>query len=514
MNQPQKDGFMTAGTSLGHPCRARRRCGNTLAAALFLAVLLIFAISPCTLWAQAPSPSSPTPGSSTAPAQPDSGAPTMETPLPSKVLGQVPPTAKYTASGEITDILQDLFDFHSPYSGTNSLRARNEAELSHSYTLYLGARLTPRLEVYVNPEIALGNGVGSGSGLAGYPNGDLIGQPTLRPDPYLARLFVRWRIPLQSRAAPKQKQNVKPGNDVIGGSLPASRLVILAGKLAISDHFDVNTYANNARLQFLNNAFVNNLAYDKAADPRGYNHGLVVSIIRPALALRLGSIAMPTTAGGSHLAYSLAGRHSEQLELELHPRLLAGHGAQPLIVRVLAYRNQGTMGRYQEALQAAQGAMPPDVTTVRRRGAFKYGFGLNFEQKVGDRGATGLFGRLGWNDGRTESFSYAEADRFASLGGQVSGAHWGRAKDVLGAALAQSDLSGPHKAYLAAGGLGLSLGDGTLRYGSERIAEVYYAYQLSGNASLSPDYQFVSSPGCNRDRGPVSLLTLRLHLTF
>lgn len=510
---------MIVRTPRRHSCRAQRRGGGTLFAAWFLTALFSPAIAPSVLQAQA-LPAPPAPGLSSTQAQPTSEPPMqsasaaqmMETPLPNKVLGQVPPAAKYAASGELTYILQDLFAFHSPYTGANSLHARREAELSHSYTLYLGARLTPRLEVYANPEIALGRGVSNGSGLAGYPNGDLIGQPILRPDPYFARLFVRWRIPLAPRAVPKQ--NVKPGNDVFGGSLPASRLVILAGKLAISDHIDVNTYANNARLQFLNNAFVNNLAYDKAADPRGYNHGLVVSFIHPGFALRLGSIAMPTTAGGLELAYNLANRHSEQAELELHPHLPAAPGPQSLIVRLLAYRNEGAMGRYGDALQERQAGAAPDVTAVRRRGAVKYGFGLNFEQGIGDGGASGLFGRLGWNDGHTESFSYAEADRFASLGVQVSGTHWGRSKDILGAALAQSDLSGPHKAYLAAGGLGLSLGDGMLRYGSERVAEAYYAYQLSGNASLSPDYQFIAHPGCNRDRGPVSLLTLRLHLTF
>ena len=101
-----------------------------------------------------------------------------------------------------------------------------------------------------------------------------------------------------------------------------------------------------------------------------------------------------------------------------------------------------------------------------------------------------------------------------SFGGQVSGAHWKRASDVLGVALAQSDLSSAHKEYLAAGGLGPTLGDGALSYGSERVAEVYYSYQLTSNVSLSPDYQYISNPGFNHDRGPVSLISLRLHLTF
>ncbi len=440
---------------------------------------------------------------------------TTQTPLPNKVLGQAPLKVKYGVNSEVTYILQNLFAFRSPYSGPNSLRSRNEAELSHSYTLYLWAHPTPLFEVYVNPEIALGNGVSAGNGLAGYSDGDLIGQPSFRlqrpfAQPYLARAFVRWRIPLRTSGKSPQDVTVKSANDVIGGSLPASRLVIVAGKLAISDHIDVNSYANNARTQFLNNAFINNIAYDKAADPRGYNHGVVAGFLSPAFAIRFGSVAVPTVAGGLDLSYNLRSQHSEQAELEVHPKVIA---VQPLVLRLLAYRNEGTMGRYRDALPAAQGTTP-DVTAVRRRGAIKYGFGLNFEQGLSDGGVTGLFGRFGWNNGATETFSYAEADRVMSFGGQVAGAHWKRASDVLGIAIAQSDLSKAHKDYLAAGGLGLILGDGTLRYGSERVAEVYYSYQLTPNASLSPDFQLIGNPGFNRDRGPVSLISMRLHLTF
>lgn len=378
----------------------------------------------------------------------------MDDPLPNKVRGQVPFTAKYAVAGEFTAIMQHLCAFRSPYAGQNSLLSRNETELTHTYTLYLGVRPTPRLELYLNPEVALGNGIGTGQGLAGYSNGDLIGQPSLSAEPYLARYFVRWRIPLKRRGLPAKTQDVPPAANLIGGSLPTSRLVLTAGKFAISDHFDVNSYANNARVQFLNNAFINNLAYDMAAETRGYNLGLMVSLVKPAFALRVGSIAMPTTAGGADLAYNLANAHSDQIELELHPRLVKGHDAQPLILRLLAYRNVGTMGRYRDALQAGAAGTVPDMTTVRRSGAVKYGFGLNFEQGLGDGGATGIFGRVGWNDGGTESFAYAEADRLVSFGGQLSGANWGRPNDVLGVALAQSDLSRTHKTIWRQAGWG------------------------------------------------------------
>ncbi len=104
--------------------------------------------------------------------------------------------AAFEFQAETTFILQNLFAFHSAYSGANSFRSRNEMELSDTYEIFLGARVAKNVEVYVDPEIAWGNGLSHGLGLAAYPNGDIMGQPTLRPDPFLARYFVRWRIPM------------------------------------------------------------------------------------------------------------------------------------------------------------------------------------------------------------------------------------------------------------------------------------------------------------------------------
>jgi carbohydrate-selective porin OprB len=173
------------------------------------------------------------------------------------------------------------------------------------------------------------------------------------------------------------------------------------------------------------------------------------------------------------------------------------------------------MGCYRAALAEAQGTgSPPDITAVRRRGAVKDGFGLNFEQPLADGGATGVFGRWGWDNGATESFAHAEVDRTFSLGAQLSGAHWNRPLDRVGLAFAQNGLSAVHRAYLVAGGIGLDLGDGRLNYGEEQDIEVYYAYQLSKLLALSLDYQNIQNPGFNRDRGPVSVLSVRLHAQF
>jgi carbohydrate-selective porin OprB len=263
----------------------------------------------------------------------------------------------------------------------------------------------------------------------------------------------------------------------------------------------------------MNWTLINNGAYDYAADTRGYTQGIAAEWVHPDWALRIGSFQMPTEANGPSLSGDLIHSRGDQVEVELHPRLLRHRD--PMVMRITGYRNFARMGTYREALALAQqtGGVP-DITAVRQRGNVKYGFLLNFEQPLGDDGNTGLFGRYGWDDGATESFAYTEVDRSACLGGQLSGARWHRPKDHLALGLVQNDLSGAHKDYLAAGGLGFILGDGKLNYGPERIIETYYNYQVANPLTLSLDYQFIANPGYNQDRGPVSVLSVRVHLEY
>jgi high affinity Mn2+ porin len=68
--------------------------------------------------------------------------------------------------------------------------------------------------------------------------------------------------------------------------------------------------------------------------------------------------------------------------------------------------------------------------------------------------------------------------------------------------------------YFAAGGLGTLIGDGRLpRYDPEHVLEVFYSAALP-YVTLTADYQFVVNPGYNGDRGPVSILGVRLHSEF
>ena len=90
----------------------------------------------------------------------------------------------------------------------------------------------------------------------------------------------------------------------------------------------------------------------------------------------------------------------------------------------------------------------------------------------------------------------------------------GRPADTLGFGGAVNGLSAAHRDYLAAGGLGLLIGDGRLTYRPERILETFYAFAMNSNFTFTADYQLIVNPAYNADRGPVSIFSGRLHGEF
>jgi high affinity Mn2+ porin len=140
----------------------------------------------------------------------------------------------------------------------------------------------------------------------------------------------------------------------------------------------------------------------------------------------------------------------------------------------------------------------------------KYGTGVNVEQQVAKN--VGVFARLGWNDGKTESFAFTAIDRLASGGVSFAGTRWKRPDDVVATALTVSGLSGVHASYLAHGGLDFLIGDGALRYAPEYVWESYYSARLYRGLFASFDLQHIANPAYNQDRGPVWIPSVRLHL--
>ena len=407
---------------------------------------------------------------------------------------------------QITVIGQHLFPFSAVYSGPKSLDTAGDTKATHTYGVYLGARLLGHLQAYLDVDMARGAGISNANGVAGVTNGDVIrsGTANLSSGPYVARVFVRYSFPLSGSSS----DTLSRGIDQLPGVEPSARLDVKAGKLAVSDDFDQNRYANSARVQFMNWGLFNNTAWDFAGDTRAYSWGTMIAWIEPRWTLRVGTFLMPTMANGNEFDGFPRAR-GDHVELTIRP---ASHGT---VIRALVYENRARMGSYAEALaRAAATGGSPDIVADDRPGRTKVGAGVNVEQPLADAGETGLFARAGWNDGRNEDFVFTEVDRHLSGGLQLAGVRWSRAADRAGIAYALHGLSSDHRAYLAAGGQGFLLGDGRLRYGPEGIFEAYYRAQVGRYVEAGPDVQWIHNPGYNRDRGPAAVASLRLNVRY
>jgi high affinity Mn2+ porin len=127
----------------------------------------------------------------------------------------------------------------------------------------------------------------------------------------------------------------------------------------------------------------------------------------------------------------------------------------------------------------------------------------------------GMFVRAGWADGDIEPWDFTDVDRTVSGGVSINGKNWGRSDDTIGIAGIINGLAPNHISYLAAGGLGILVGDGALpNYGLEQIVEAYYSYAFTETTKVTLDYQFIANPGYNADRGPVNVFAGRFHTQF
>jgi high affinity Mn2+ porin len=415
-------------------------------------------------------------------------------------------------AAQYTFVEQQQSRLTSPYAGRLSLLADGDRQPTNTIGFYTGWAPLTWAQLYFDTEKFMGAGVSGATGLGALTNGDVIreGVPGLKKEFYIARLYARFMLPLSGDTV-----EVARGQDQLAGREAATRLELKAGQMAVSDDFDRNRYAGAARTQFLNWALWNNTAWDFAANTRGYTQGLMLAYVSPSWSLRYGIYRMPLYANAQTME-SLNSAQGQNLELTV------AAGSAGTVVRLLGFRNTARMGNYAEAVaRAAADGTVPDIAADDSAGRHKYGFGVNAEQPLADDGDTGLFARLGWNDGKTEDFVFTETDEVLTFGGQLSGVHWQRSADRLGLGFVAGGISPEHRAYLAAGGCGFLLCDGRLDYAHEQIVEAYYRAQWSFEPwrmplrlQLSPDFQYIENPGYNRDRGPVRFYALRVHLEY
>ncbi len=424
-------------------------------------------------------------------------------------------TSRYLISGQANIIFQAHGPFHSDYDDVNSLLSRGEYKTSLLGTLYLGAQLRtdPRTntDVIFDLESAGGRGISEALGLAGFTNLDVVRNPNLGSTPYIARVQLHQTIGFTDKLVDSTRTQFS-----LATKVPERRLEFHVGKMSLPDYLDINTIGTDSHLQFMNWTVDNNGAWDYAADTRGYTYGAVAEYDDKGWSVRYALALMPTVANGIDLDWNLRRASGQNWEFELRKSLLGGllSADRKGVVRVLSYVNHAHMGLYRDANKAflAGEGTRPVIQDVEKFSAVKYGFGLNAEQEL--TSDVRVFTRLGWNEGQHESFAYTEVDQTLEFGGDYSGRSWSRPNDKLGLTFVSNAIKKDHQEYLRLGGLGFLLGDGNLNYAREDILESYYNVHTWRGVYYALDMQYIDHPGYNKDRGPVLVESVRMHVDF
>jgi high affinity Mn2+ porin len=432
------------------------------------------------------------------------GAPDSSAPVVAKADDTKDGAAEtYSVHAQLTEIPQYHPGYHAPYSGPNSMSPNAELKETFSATAFLGLGLWKGAALYVNPEIDQGFGDSNSFGVAGFPNNEAF--KVGRSAPYIRaqRYFVRQVVGLGGGT-----ESMEAGQNQLAGPVDKNRLTFTVGKYSVVDIFDDNKYAHDSRNGFLNWTINTMGAFDYAADSWGYTNGATVEWRQDWWTLRAGTFQLSQTPNSETIEPVPLRQFQQVVEAE-ERHVIAG---QPGKLKALAFLSDGYMGNFNQALAAAAGTgLPPDVTTTRAR-RVKFGGGLNLEQQL--LPSLGLFARISAASGQYETFDFTEVERSVAAGVVVTGDLWGRANDQVGLGGVVNGISNAHAAYLAAGGTGIILGDGTLSYAGERVLETYYKFAIADGVNLTANYQFVTDPGYNSARGPVSFFALRFHAEF
>ncbi len=411
-----------------------------------------------------------------------------------------PESDRWEIHGQTTFLPQGYPAFHAPYSGPNSLTPAPQLQQTWSNSLFLNARLWEGGEIYYNPELLQGFGLNDTVGVAGFPSGEAQKSNFPYPHYNTSRLFVR-----QTFGFGGEQEELASGPTQLASKVDVSRLTLQAGKFAVIDIFDGNAYAKDARKDFMNWSIWAPGAFDYSADKVGLTYGATAEFNQKQWALRGGYFLMQAVSNSNSFDTRVFERGTYVLELETRYSLFS----QPGKLRTIAWLNSAFSGSYRETLDNP--AFELDIAQTRR-GRIKYGYVINLEQALSDE--VGLFARWSWNDGKTEIMAFTDIDASLSLGLSLKGAKWARPDDVIGIGGAINALSRDHRDFIAAGGLGILIGDGQLNYRRERILETYYAYALNKQLTLTADYQLITNPAYNADRGPVHIFSGRLHGEF
>jgi high affinity Mn2+ porin len=270
----------------------------------------------------------------------------------------------------------------------------------------------------------------------------------------------------------------------LGGSLDEapSRVEFNVGKMDPFVFFDQNGIADDESSRFLNNVFVHNPLLDSGGDAGvdryGFTPGMRLAYQDDHASPDWWRVSLGVFGSGPGASFDDSFVKPFVIaQVERAAQWLPGRDG---TYRLYAWSN-GRAGHY-------------DGIREERHS----GWGLSLEQQVSD--ATTLFARYG-----DSTRGHVRFDRALTLGGELSGAAWGREHDRLGLALGWLRSSAGYRADDP---------DGYGPDGSERLAELYYTWQANERFELSPDVQWIGHPGGRGGAGNITLFGLRAKLSY
>jgi high affinity Mn2+ porin len=393
--------------------------------------------------------------------------------------------------------------FAAAFSGPESLNPGSRGDETFDATLYAGVRPWQGGEIWISPEIDQGFGFDDTLGVAAFTSAEAYKVGAEEPYVRIPRLFYRQTIDIGGSS-----EKVDPDLFTLGGQQTVNRVVVTVGKFSVPDIFDTNAYAHDPRQDFLNWALVDMGTFDYAADSWGYTYGAATEWYQNWWTLRAGAFTLSRVPNSEALDTSFG---QVQFIGEAEERHTIW--GEPGKLKLLAFLTRGRMGDYGDATAIAKQTDEPASVALVRRYRSRTGIGFNLEQAITDQ--VGFFVRAGLNEGGVETYEFTDINKTFSVGLSLQGKAWGRPNDTVGLATAIDDISRRAKNYLAAGGLGVLVGDGALPVSCpERVAEAFYSFAIASYFHMTADYQFVNAPAYNPLRGPVSVLAVRFHFQY
>ena len=250
------------------------------------------------------------------------------------------------------------------------------------------------------------------------------------------------------------------------------KLYLAAGKLDLSDWFDVNEVANSADTQFSSDALVNNPVIYFPGKAIG---GMVTFTPTEWFYLQGGASTAESSLTKTGLSNAFSSTFSIY-EMGFLPKLFQRQGNYRFIFRFT---------RQKQEFIDQEGEKRND-----------FGFALSFDQEITKR--IGFFLRYGFSDAKLNDIA-----QFWSAGLQLLEPIKGRKKDVLGLAVAQSIASADFRRVNEPG-----------IASRETMSEVYYSIALSNFLTLSPNLQVVVNPDLDETQETAIAVGGRLVLLF